>query len=78
MPSLTRGLEKAGRPVCSMLQDRLDITHWGGPQKPWSPPLTHFWQIGPSHELRPDSTPKTVPVCLEVCGDPQPGAWRLP
>lgn len=37
-----------------------------------------FLQIGPSRELRPDSSPETVPVCLEVCGDPQPGAWRLP
>lgn len=45
---LTLALEKAGRTVCSMFQDRLDITHWGGTQKPWSPPPTHFWQIAPA------------------------------
>lgn len=66
---LTRALEKAGRPVCSMFQDRLDITHRGGTQKPWSLPPTRFWLIGPSRELRPDSSPETVPVCLEGCGE---------
>ena len=45
---LTYALEKAGRPVCSTFQGRLDITHWGGIQKPWSPPPTHFWQIAPA------------------------------
>lgn len=75
---LTRAPEKPRRPVCSMFQGRLGITHWGGTQKPWSPPPTHFWQIGPSGELRPDSSPETIPVCLEGCGDPQSSAWRFP
>lgn len=29
-----------------------------------------FLANSPSRELRPDSSPKTVPVCLKGCGDP--------
>lgn len=44
-----------------MFQDRLDITHWGGTQKPWSP--THFWQIAPAMNSGLTSSPETG-TCL--------------